>query len=302
MQKIAMIGFGEAGSAFASSIQRPPNMCIVTFDRKTQEAQTRGEILDRASACGVDVAETLSDALSDATAIFSLVTADQALAVAEAARKFIDPSTLYFDCNSCSPQNKMKAAELIDARGALYVDVAVMAPVHPKKHHVPLLVSGVHAQRAVEFLQQLDMRPSIAGSAIGQASSIKMIRSIMIKGLEALTAEAMLTAKRAGVTEQVIASLQASDPGFDWEKRSAYNLERMMVHGKRRAAEMREVAQTVHEFGIDERLASAIANWQDAIGDLHLKPESDLLEARAEQILGAMELTGEGASGECDLT
>ena len=115
------------------------------------------------------------------------------------------------------------------------------------------------------------MTPAVAGPAVGEASTIKMLRSVMMKGLEALTAECLLAARRAGVEGAVIASLQASDPGFDWQRRSAYNLERMMAHGLRRAAEMREVAATLRELGLPDRLAVATADWQQQVGALGLE-------------------------------
>ncbi len=86
---------------------------------------------------------------------------------------------------------------------------------------------------------------AIVPGAVGAASSIKMIRSVMVKGLEALTAECFLAADAAGVTEAVRASLDASWPGTDWGAKADYNLERMMAHGIRRAAEMEEVAKTL---------------------------------------------------------
>ena len=114
------------------------------------------------------------------------------------------------------------------------------------------------------------MVPAVAGPRVGDASTIKMLRSVMVKGLEALTAECLLAARRAGVEGAVLASLQASDPGFDWTARSAYNLERMMVHGRRRAAEMREVAATLRELGLPDRMAAATADWQAELGALGL--------------------------------
>jgi len=129
------------------------------------------------------------------------------------------------------------------------------------------------------------MRARVAGRTVGEASSIKMLRSVMIKGMEALTAECMLAARRAGVERSVLASLQASDPGIDWTARSAYNLERMMVHGTRRAAEMAEVAATLRDLGLPDRMASAIADWQRQIGALDLADTEPSLEVRADAIL-----------------
>ncbi len=123
---------------------------------------------------------------------------------------------------------------------------------------------------------------------IGEASSIKMLRSVMIKGLEALTAECMLAARRAGVEQQVLASLQASDPGIDWTARSAYNLERMLVHGKRRAAEMREVAMTLSELNLPNRMALATVDWQSQLGELDVDITDASLTGRADAILESL--------------
>src|SRR5690606_20334542 len=107
----------------------------------------------------------------------------------------------------CAPQTKQAAAKVIDGAGGRYVDVAVMAPVYPKRHLVPLLLAGPHAENAAETIKQLGMRPETTGTNIGDASSVKMLRSVMIKGFEALTAECFLAARRAGVEEAVLASL-----------------------------------------------------------------------------------------------
>lgn len=159
-----------------------------------------------------------------------------------------------------------------------------MAPVYPKRHEVPLLLAGPHAEQAFTYLTALGMKPQVSGEKIGDASSIKMLRSVMIKGLEALTSECLLAARRAGVEDAVLASLQASDPGFDWRERGAYNLERMMVHGVRRAAEMREVCVTLQGFGIPDWMSQGTVHWQDRLGELRLDPGEDDLASRSDTV------------------
>ena len=127
---------------------------------------------------------------------------------------------------------------------------------------------------------------------VGRASSIKMIRSVMVKGIEALVAECVLAGRRAGVDDVVLASLEQSHPGFGWTDRTAYNLERMMQHGQRRAAEMREVAQTANDLGLNNGMSGAIADWQQMIGDLALDPGEDSYETRADAILSALNPKG----------
>ena len=286
--QIATVGFGEAGQAFASGWRESYAGRIASYDIKVLDDASRQPLMERGAAASVEIAKSIDAALKGMPAVFSLVTADQALAAARAAAPCLAKGAFWFDCNSCAPQTKIAAAEIIDGAGGVYVDAAVMAPVYPHRHRTPLLVSGSRAADAVAILQSLGMRMSIAGDRIGQASSVKMIRSVMIKGLEALTAEAMLTAHRAGVVPLVLQSLQASDPGFDWKARSAYNLERMMVHGTRRAAEMEEVAKTVAAFGVPSRLSEAIARWQAEMGGLDLDGGPDDLADRASRILAAL--------------
>ena len=285
---IALVGFGEAAEAFLSGWPLDEKRAVRAFDIKTLAPQSRALMLERYRTATVTGAETLPEALAGAGLVFSLVTADQALAAAKAAAPALAAGTLWLDGNSCAPETKRQAATLIEAQGGRYVDMAVMAPVHPARHHTPLLIAGPHAEAALELLASLDMRATFGGRRIGDASSVKMIRSVMIKGIEALTAECLLAARRAGVEQAVLASLQASDPGTDWAKRGAYNLERMMVHGARRAAEMREVAVTVDNLGLPSRMAAATALWQDEIAALGLAGGKGDLADRVDRILARL--------------
>jgi 3-hydroxyisobutyrate dehydrogenase-like beta-hydroxyacid dehydrogenase len=285
--RIAFVGFGEAAEAFRTGLGERAG-AAAAFDVKLQDPQEAPALAERCRRAGVANHATLAAALEGAELVFCLVTADQALAAAHAAAPHLPPGALWLDGNSCSPGAKRAAAEAIEAAGGRYVDVAVMAPVHPTLHRTPLLLAGPEAERAAAILEALDMRPTVAGERVGDASSVKMLRSVMVKGLEAVSAECALAARRAGVERAVLASLDASDPGTNWEKRVAYNLERMMVHGVRRAAEMREVAATLRELGLPDRMASATAEWEAEIGALRLPGGDDDLLDRADRILARL--------------
>jgi 3-hydroxyisobutyrate dehydrogenase-like beta-hydroxyacid dehydrogenase len=257
--KVALIGFGEAGMAFAGAWRAD----AIAYDVKTDdEALAAAKRADYARF-GVEGTGTLAEALAGAELILSLVTADQALAAAAEAAPLIAPGALYCDFNSVAPQTKQAAARLIEAAGGLYADVAVMAPVHPAGLAVPLLVSGADACRA---LTTLGFNPRRIDGPVGRASTIKMLRSVVVKGIEALTAECFLAARLAGVADEVAASLDASWPGADWAKRADYNLARMRAHGLRRAAEMEEVAATLEGLGQASEMARATAIVQRRIG------------------------------------
>lgn len=261
-QTISFIGFGEVGRAFAQAGAR-------AFDRKTDDAASRDEMQAAYANAGVDGAETADAALSGAAAVLSLVSADQALAVARDYSAFLEPGALWLDMNSVAPDTKRAAAEAIEAAGGRYVDVAILAPVHPAGRGVPLLVSGPHADAALALLGMLGFsnKRRIDGG-VGAASAVKMIRSVMVKGIEALTAECVIAAEAAGVRDEVLASLDASETARGWPERADYNLERMLVHGLRRAAEMEEVAKTLDALGTGNVMSRATVERQRALGSL----------------------------------
>lgn len=260
--RICWIGFGEAGSTLASGMPAPG----AAFDRR-DDAEIRAAM----KAAGATGAASNAEAVAGAELILSLVTADQALAAAEeTARSRLD-GALFCDMNSVSPETKRAAAAMIGAAGGRYVDVAVMAPVRPAARAVPLLASGPAAEAAVAALEAAGFTSvGVAGDRVGAASTVKMVRSVMIKGIEALSAECALAADAAGVLDQVLASLDASWPDTDWAQRLDYNLDRMLAHGSRRAAEMDEVVETLEQLGVGAAMSRATAGRQRQLGALRL--------------------------------
>ena len=90
----------------------------------------------------------------------------------------------------------------------------------------------------------------------------------MIKGLEAMVIESFTAARAYGVEDAVIASLQETFPGIDWEKQGTYFFQRAIEHGRRRSEEVREVAETVQEIGLTPWSAEGTAERQAWIADL----------------------------------
>lgn len=271
--RFAFIGFGEAGAAFAGGAPARG------YDRKTDMPDLRAAKLDDFARAGIVACADAAAAINGAGAVFSVVTADQALIAAQSATAALDTGALWLDMNSVAPDTKRAAAASIEAAGGRYVDVAVMAPVHPAQRAVPLLVGGPHAEAGADALTAFGFaNVTIVAGPVGAASSIKMIRSVMVKGLEALTAECFLAADAAGVSDAVGASLNASWPGVDWAQKADYNLERMMVHGLRRAAEMEEVVKTLDALGTGSAMTRGTVERQRAIGRLGLSPGPTLTD------------------------
>ena len=281
--RVAFIGFGEAGIAFAEAIG--PAFGLAAFDIKTLDPATAAAKREEYRRTGVAGAETLEQAVAPTSLLISVVTADQALATAGQAAAWLAPGALYCDFNSVAPATKRRAAAIIEAAGGHYADVAVMSPVLPLRLGVPLLVSGPRAGEACAALRALGFAPREAGDEVGRASTIKMLRSVMVKGIEALSAECFLASLRAGVLDEVAASLDASWPGVDWAAKADYNLDRMMVHGLRRAAEMDEVARTLADLCLANGMAAATAEAQRRIGALAIEPAKGI-HAKGAAILG----------------
>jgi 3-hydroxyisobutyrate dehydrogenase-like beta-hydroxyacid dehydrogenase len=199
--------------------------------------------------------------------IVSAVTAASSVDAAQSVKAHLAGQPFFLDINSVSPGRKRETAALL-GDAARYVDVAVLAPIHPARHRTPMLLAGPHAQDAAPVLQALDMRIALAGPEIGAAAAIKMVRSVMIKGIEALTLECFLAAARAGVINEVATSMKNNYPGLDWTRVVPYNLERMASHGERRAAEMEEVADTLRELGVEPLMTSATVKRQREMGQI----------------------------------
>jgi 3-hydroxyisobutyrate dehydrogenase-like beta-hydroxyacid dehydrogenase len=262
--RVSFIGFGEAGQAVASGLRESGVERIAAWD--ILFPQTGGERLKTAGAAmGVRLAASAADAVRDTDMIVSAVTAASSVEAARSVAPHLAGSPYYLDINSVSPGRKQETETLLGER-ARYVDVAVVAPIHPARHKTPLLIAGPHAEAIAPLLGELEMKLRVVSAETGQAAAIKMIRSVLIKGMEALSLECFLAASRAGLLDEVTASLKNNYPTLDWSKMSEYNLERMASHGERRAAEMEESAATLRELGLDPLMVDATVKRQREMG------------------------------------
>jgi len=261
---VGFIGFGEAGSTIAGGLRTAGIDRLFAFDIKTNTPDSGPTIARRASDSGTTLVESASGLARSCDILFSTVTSSSALAAATAIAGFLDPRHLYADLNSVSPAVKISIDRVIGATGAGFVEAAVMAPVLPYGHTVPMLLGGPGAAAFADVMTPFGMRLEVlAGAAVGSAAAVKMCRSIVVKGLEALLFECVMGASRFGADDLVWASLNESFPGIDWKALADYTSGRVVVHGERRAREMEEVADTLRAVGVDPIMAEATARRQD---------------------------------------
>lgn len=272
--KIGFVGYGEAARAFHEGLARP-DFTFLAYDLKLSDPGSgmRAAMTDR----GVAVCDEVAG-LAEADWVFSAVTADQSLLAIQPLLPHLRQGQLVIDINSVSPDRKRQTSTAVEAAGARYLDMAVMAPVHPRRHETPVLIAGPEAVRLLPDLQQLGFSAGIAGERPGAATAIKMVRSLFVKGLEAITVETLLAAEASGCFDEILGSISGSFPGLDWPRFAEYQFERTTTHGRRRAAEMRESAATLDALGLHGVLAYAIADVQQRMGEAGLQEKEGLRE------------------------
>jgi 3-hydroxyisobutyrate dehydrogenase len=273
--RIAFIGFGEVGSILARDLRQAGYADITAFD--TAFADPASKASRNAVAQQARVATSAVAAVQGAELVFCCVTAGSALEAARAATAGLGHAPFLVDVNSVSPGTKRETAEAVLAAGGRYVEAAVMTSVPPHGIRSPILLGGPHAEAFLPVAEALGMRCQVFSAEVGGASSVKMCRSIMIKGLEALTTECMLTARRYGVERYVLDSLADTLPHKDWPGLARYVMSRALIHGRRRAEEVREVVRTIEEVGLTPFQSPATAERQDWAADIGAQLPKEVL-------------------------
>jgi len=299
--KIGFVGFGEAAYHLAKGLRGTGLGPFVAYDIHTHTPGRGEKIRQRAGETGTRLLESNTELARTAEWILSTVTSDQAATAARQNAAHLTGRHLYADLNSVSPAVKQGIARTIAGSGARFVEIAMMAPVPPYGHQVPILAGGLAAPDFAAQLNPYGMRIEVISQEVGTAAATKMFRSIMVKGMEALITECVLGAGRYGAEQAVFASLRESYPGIDWKAMADYMIGRVVEHGERRAREMEEVAETLESIGIEPIMAAATArrmDWSAKAGlkqHFHGEPPRhyrEFLEAVAELESAAAKRTG----------
>ena len=269
--RIGFVGFGEAVFHITRGLRQEGLGGFVAFDIHTNTPGRGEKIRRRAEETGTRLVASNAELVVAADWIWSAVTSDQAAAAAAQNTPYLEPRHLYADLNSVSPAVKRGIAKTVTATGARFVEIAIMQPVPPYGHRVPILAGGAAANEFQERMMRYGMQIEVAGPEVGTAAATKMFRSIMIKGMEALITECVLAAGQYGAEQGVFASLAESYPGIDWPALADYMIGRVVEHGERRAREMEEVAETLESIGIEPIMAAATARRQQWSAKIGLK-------------------------------
>jgi len=264
---VGLVGYGEVGQILAEDLCAR-GIAVSAYDVKLDRSDAAAPLHTHAAAHGVVLASSHAALAAGVDLVVCAVTASQTLAAADALASGLKRGAFVLDFNSASPGAKAAAAAAVTRAGGRYVEGAVMTSVPPHRIRVPLLLGGPDAHALEAPLRALGFAPRIASERLGVASATKMCRSVVVKGLEAMLIESLTTARRHGVEDDVLASLRETFPGVDWERQASYFFARVIAHGRRRAEEMREAAQTVREAGLVPWSAEGTAERQAWLADL----------------------------------
>lgn len=271
MEQLGWVGFGEVAYWITKGLRGEGLKAPFAFDINADSDKLGAKIKSRAEETGTVLVGSSAELTGACDVIISAVTADQADVAADQTAPHLTSRHTYADLNSISPQLKESIAARISARGARFVEIAVMGPVPPDLHKAPMLIGGAAAPAFKQIFAPMGMDMDVVSTdQIGRAAAIKMFRSVIYKGLEALMFECVLGASRYGAEPRVFASLNESFPGIDFKELADYMVGRVVVHGGRRAREMEEVAATLRGLGIEPIMAEATARRMDWAANLGL--------------------------------
>lgn len=265
--RVAMVGYGEVGRIFSAALHQA-GVRVKAFDVLITDAHWAAEARSRAARDSIPLANDLSDAVADADLVICAVTAAATANAASQIAAVLRSGSFVLDVNSASPRTRKGCADAVNGAGGRYVEAAVMGSVPPHGIRAPMLLGGRHAQALHPVLARLGFDATVGSTDYGVVSAIKLCRSVVIKGMEALAIESLLAARRYGVEKEVLDSLKEAFPGLDWAKQADYFWRRVVQHGRRRAEEMREAAITVADAGGSPHMASATAEVQSWMATL----------------------------------
>lgn len=280
---IALIGFGEGGSALARGLcgdggwrgaTRPGDnrpRCVIAIDTAL-DLDDRGRALGNA-ARGLDIAiaRDYGAQLREADLVFCAVPGEDALQAATAAAPLLKPGALYLDLCTVTGRMAEDDRAAIEAGGARYVDVAVMGSFFGHGHKAPMILAGPDAALAAAWMKDHGFTVSVLGPKPGSASAVKMMRSVMLKGLEALAVESFVAAQRQGILEEVLDCFGDLDRE-PFRRYATRLLETHVVHAKRRWEEMALVDRTLVETGVEPLMTRAIAASHKRTVDAAIAP------------------------------
>jgi 3-hydroxyisobutyrate dehydrogenase-like beta-hydroxyacid dehydrogenase len=270
---VAFIGFGELGAALAERLGRSGVHRMRAWTRERSDPVAAAALAARLRAAGVDRCESLEDAVRDAAAVLSVVSGGASRALAERGAAFLDQGALYVDLSAAAPADKEAGAQAVEAAGGRYADAAVLGTAAVSAVTIPIVASGSGAGEWRGLARCDGLSVEVLEGPAGRATQLKLLRSVYMKGRDALIVETLLAARRCGLEERVAASIEGPGERVPFAELADRVLRSLGVHAARRAEELRSCGDVVMAAGVEPTLARAAAEVLGRVADAGLREE-----------------------------
>lgn len=256
--RIGIVGYGEVGQIFAKGLlEKTENVFI--YDILLEN--NRHLIMDKINDIGVQEVNRIDQIGEYCTLIISLVNSSASEAVAAGVAKGMSRGTIFLDFTTSTPSVKSKNEELIVSNGGIYVDASIMGTVATEGQKVPLLIAGEYAEKVQTLLNSLGFNSQAIPHPNGGAASIKLLRSIFMKGLEALVLETMVTAKNYGVADEVMESISKTINNNDFTIFANTLITTHFIHKNRRYKEIMDSCNLIKEAEIPPFVTDGVVTF-----------------------------------------
>jgi len=275
--KIALIGCGEVGHCYAQAwLAAGHEIAAVCELRQDADMQARVQ------SYGARLHATPGPWLADVDLVVSAVFGYAAQAVAAQALPYLRSDALFADFTTASAADMRAAAAVAAIHGVPFADVAIMGAIALLGARTPLLTAGTGAAAVVEFAQACDIPAQAIEGQAGDAVQLKLLRSIMTKGMESLAVECLVAAEKLGLRNALYGVLGDIDRTplttfIDSFVRSH------VLHAPRRLAEVREAREQLVDAGLQPLVL-------DGVERLFARTTQGINDARAAQGGAPLEL------------
>ena len=286
---IGFIGFGEAASCFSRHLKHQPSTRLLVFcNGRTNRPPYSESFIRFAVEAGAKTMDGLQELCGASDVVFSAVLVANALEVAREAAPLLKPGALFVDISASTPSKKRQLAAVVESAGALYVDANLMGSVAIYGATVTIYCSGSGAGRFASLFQPLGMKVEVATDRAGDAAMVKILRSVVTKGIEALVVEALTIATLQGVRGEVLAGLFSSMDRTKFSDFVDMCIRTDVLHAERRAVEMDEIAGDIRAMELDPIMTEAAGRRLRASADLGLRETFvGRMDATLEEVLDA---------------
>jgi len=275
MAVFAFIGFGELGSSLAEGLGRSGAHIVRAYTPERPQPAAAAVLEGRLRRSGAQRSASLKEVLAGATAVLSVVPAGASREVAERCAPLLDRSAYYVDLTAAWVEDLEAAAALVERVGALYVDAAVLGTVATSGFEVPIIASGPGAHGWQALVEREGLIVEVLDAPAGRATLMKLLRSVYMKGRDALIVEMMLAAAHYGLEERVAESIQGPGETVPFAALAERVLCALAVHAERRADELLASSEAVRAAGIDPVISRAGSEVLRSLARLELREAFD---------------------------